>query len=287
MAEVEAELKQQQSERKYPDHPSPPPPPVESKEREEKHATDNSSGVVSNPATAHQQPREQKRQSPPHRNKFGPQSVQTGFKNAMSAYQFAGNDYTDLNLYLSNASRVYKSMLLRELHIQRGIKFTISVQVEIDKHNLEQQKPKLFSRMYQIINKHQLDEVMKMACDKIIDKLTKWTNEGSGWTLQNIVRSYLNIFAYQPIGGSSYIELPKHIKNKRAVINVHNNDNQCFKWSVLAMLHPPTRDASRVTKYQPYARELNFTGISFPVSLQDIPKFETLNEYFRQCLFVE
>ena len=39
-------------------------------------------------------------------------------------------------------------------------------------------------------------------------------------------------------GGSSYIELPSEIKNKKACVNVQNkNDNECFKFSILAALH--------------------------------------------------
>jgi len=33
--------------------------------------------------------------------------------------------------------------------------------------------------------------------------------------------------------GSSYIELPKNILNKKAVINIKNEDNYCFLYSVL------------------------------------------------------
>jgi hypothetical protein len=34
----------------------------------------------------------------------------------------------------------------------------------------------------------------------------------------------ISIVEYKPLNGSSYIELPKWIQNKKAVINVKNND---------------------------------------------------------------
>ena len=48
-----------------------------------------------------------------------------------------------------------------------------------------------------------------------------------------------------------------------AVVNVQNKDNQCFKWAVL---------------YKKLENELDFTGKSFPVNLDDISKFEKQND---------
>lgn len=79
---------------------------------------------------------------------------------------------------------------------------------------------------------------------------------------------------YQPIGGTSYIELPKDVYDAKAVINVEIQDQECFKWSILAALHPASKDAQRVTKYQEYKEELNFEGINFPVTVDQISKFE-------------
>ena len=62
-----------------------------------------------------------------------------------------------------------------------------------------------------------------------------------------------------------------------AVVNVQNKDNQCFKWAVLSALHPLAKHANRVFHYKKFEHELDFTGISFPVKLDDIPKFEKQN----------
>ena len=45
--------------------------------------------------------------------------------------------------------------------------------------------------------------------------------------------------------------MPKAIKNKRAVINMENEDNQCFKWAVTRALNKPGEDnknPGRITK---------------------------------------
>ena len=77
--------------------------------------------------------------------------------------------------------------------------------------------------------------------------------------------------------GSSYTRLPKEILIKKACINVQNEDNHCFKWSILAAQHPQKNHSERVSVYTKFESELNFDGIEFPVTLKQISKFEKQN----------
>ena len=51
----------------------------------------------------------------------------------------------------------------------------------------------------------------------------------------------------------------------------------CFKWAVLSALHPAQINTERVSNYEEFQDELDFTNISFPVSIDDISKFERIN----------
>ena len=80
--------------------------------------------------------------------------------------------------------------------------------------------------------------------------------------------------------GVGYIDLPKEIKTKKAVINVQNKDNRCFEYAILSAQHNEEVDqkhTNRPSKYKEHLNKLNFTGIEFPVSLKDIDKFEKQN----------
>ena len=59
----------------------------------------------------------------------------------------------------------------------------------------------------------------------------------SGFTLDKIMHLYINFHRLALTRGGSYIELPKWIKSKKAVINPQNKDEECFKWAVIAALH--------------------------------------------------
>ena len=100
---------------------------------------------------------------------------------------------------------------------------------------------------------------------------------GSGWILDRVQNIYLNTSVYEPIRGKSYIETPKAIAGKHAIVNIQNKDDMCFKWAVLSDLHPVNQDAESRKNYEEFQYELVFTDISFPVNPDDIIKFERLN----------
>jgi len=110
-------------------------------------------------------------------------------------------------------------------------------------------------------------------------RLEKFTKDGSGWKLKRCELLDLKIAPYQPFRGRSYIKTPAYIP-PRTVINVKNQDNRCFERAILSALYPVdsnNHNPGRTTNYQTHLGELNFTGISFPVKVTDIPKFEHQN----------
>ena len=88
---------------------------------------------------------------------------------------------------------------------------------------------------------------------------------------------FVGVVQYDPLRASTYLPLPKVIKDKKACINIKNDDQKCFLWSVLASLHPQSENVERVTKYRSYENELNMDGIEYPVKVVDITKFENFN----------
>ena len=122
--------------------------------------------------------------------------------------------------------------------------------------------------------------VQKLADDRnqIMKKLENFTNEGSGWRLKRCELLDLHIAQYQPFRGRSYIKTPAYIP-PRTAINVKNQDNRCFEWAILSALYPVAhgQHPDRPDSYHTHRGELNFTGVSFPMKVSDVTKFERQN----------
>ena len=107
----------------------------------------------------------------------------------------------------------------------------------------------------------------------------EFQSQGSGWSLDHVINLRLYTIAYQPLRGSSYIDLPQKIKNSRSVLNIVNNDDKCILWCILAHKHPVDRSQhpQRVAKYRDFEHELNMAGVSYPTPLSDIKRIEDQN----------
>jgi len=77
-------------------------------------------------------------------------------------------------------------------------------------------------------------DVSAMFDEDFVSEEDRYIKKGSGFTLSSIDGLLLGIYEHTPIGGSSYIPLPENIMRKKAVINPRNNDDDCFKWAILA-----------------------------------------------------
>ena len=85
------------------------------------------------------------------------------------------------------------------------------------------------------------------------------------------------MFKYHDIRASSYCKLLKSFSNSKSIVNIQNNDNYCFIWSILAHKYKVDNHRERVSYYENHFHELNQGDFQFPMKIKDIPTFEGLN----------
>ena len=103
-----------------------------------------------------------------------------------------------------------------------------------------------------------------------------WSEKGSGWAVDEILEAFINVARYTPLRGGTYIELPRLLKNKKAIINVKNRDNMCLRWALRAHLFPANKNGDRPSSY-PTNDGLNFEHIDFPTPVSQIDRLERQN----------
>ena len=124
----------------------------------------------------------------------------------------------------------------------------------------------------------ELGDTYEKMKDKMLESLAKYQKEGSGWQLYSIKGLDISVVKFNPLDGSGYSKLPKPILDKKAVINMKNNDDQCFKWAVTRALNPVDDHAYRVTELlKKQSEKYNWDGITFPTKVKDIPIWEKKN----------
>ena len=77
----------------------------------------------------------------------------------------------------------------------------------------------------------------------------------------------------------SYIDSPKWLKNKKAIINPENNDDNCFQYaSTVSLYHQNIgKNPQRISKTKPFIDQYNWNEIDFPSHSKDLKKLEQSN----------
>lgn len=90
---------------------------------------------------------------------------------------------------------------------------------------------------------------------------------------------HINVILYKPLEGSSYIQLPAELRNSnRGLVNIKNEDNECFRWCHIRCLNPQEKNPQRIIKSdREVLLQLDYDSIEFPVSVKDHSKLEWRN----------
>ena len=123
-----------------------------------------------------------------------------------------------------------------------------------------------------------LNNLYQKMTDKILEGIAKYNKGGSNFIFKQILSLEIHTVQYEPLGGSSYIPLPKALADKNAIINLKNTDNKCFMWTVTRGLHSTKDHPERIdTKLIKSTENFNWDGLTFPLPLNQIDKFERQN----------
>ena len=152
-----------------------------------------------------------------------------------------------------------------------------TVQQNVGVVGLEEGKSYFTSGTYNNIKSTDLDKLIKICIDGIEGGIENYQETGSAWYFKEVEKLEIHTVEYNPIKGSSYIPLPDWISNKKAIVNIKNKDEKCFLWCILRYLHPKEGDKEILSDLKKYEFSLNTEGITFPMKLKDITKFEKLN----------
>ena len=69
-----------------------------------------------------------------------------------------------------------------------------------------------------------------------LNKIEEYRRNGSDWQLWNLVSLDIGAVRYDPVNGSSWLELPESIAATQACVNVQNDDQKCLVWAIRSAL---------------------------------------------------
>jgi len=211
-------------------------------------------------------------------------------------------DEKDISMFFTENRLRFTQILDSEISRTGGVKFNLVIDAVLRKPtplNTEVEiRPTFRSVARECIDAADLPDLLQIVEEEISGKIDRFTHEGSGWHFCKILRASVDVAHYEPLIGHRYIELPDNIKNKKATVNIKNDDNLCFAYAIIAhFAHSinSTKKLNDCDRYKafynhsectatipPSSKDLgvlciDFGGLTFPLSMHNITTFENRN----------
>ena len=181
----------------------------------------------------------------------------------------------DINNLVKEMSRIY-SRLINQPNFKYQVSFIAMFDKE-DEYGFEIEHEEMFINL-KINEILTANDILLINIESQVDTaLQNQEMKGSGWRFHKLKLMTIHFYKTNGLNGGSYVKLP--IRSS-AILNIKNNDNYCFIWSILAQFHPAPHHSDRVSNYEPYFNELNIEGLDFENGFRckDIKRFEQLND---------
>ena len=203
-------------------------------------------------------------------------------KGYTKSYEINIRNNKDPLAQMQNTRKAIEHRVIALLNEMKGLKYVETLKVTFNKMSdgeIVIKNGYFNSKVQTIINHTEINEALQMSKQNILNQISQWISEGSGWTIQSVDSHYLNIVKYKPMKGSSYIQLPSELRNcAKGLINIKNEDNECFRWCHIRHFNPQDKNPQRIKKTdKQYVEKLDYSNIEFPVNVKHYNKIEKQN----------
>ena len=221
---------------------------------------------------------------------FKPIELEQAFRGAHRSYKINGRPKIDVDTFFNRIGKRLIELIERELKTRTSARIQMTAWIRFIRDDEEGQE-----RIELAFNSLMTSVYRGCKTDKIVDGMIanmKFQIENpallnSRFVFDEFLYLDVNFHQLNLTRGSSYLPLPGWLARKKSIVNPNNDDEECFKWSVIAAEKVGMKDPQRVSNLRTFTDNYDWSGLEFPVSIKDIEKFETRNNISVNVLAVE
>ena len=125
-------------------------------------------------------------------------------------------------------------------------------------------------------NDFQIDQVLDPLREKVQLRNANFLRNASPFVLDNVESAVVHVARYAHTQGGTFRELPQFLALKHCIVNVKNEDNRCFGYSIIASRVPQnkSRHRNRPADYNQYFKTMGLDKVHYPVEANQVPALE-------------
>ena len=229
---------------------------------------------------------------------FKPIELQQAFGGAYRSYRINGRPKIDVDTFFNRIGKRLIELIERELKTRTSARIQTTAWIKFvsdgpprgpgEAHDEEVRNEVAFnSLMTSVYRGSETDQIVDGMIDNMKFQIENPALLNSRFVFNEFLYLDINFHQLNLTRGSSYLPLPDWLVRKKVIVNPHNNDEECFKRSVIAAEKVGMKDPQRVSNLRKFKDNYDWSGLEFPVSIKDIGKFETNNNILVNVLAVE
>ena len=231
---------------------------------------------------------------------FKPIELEQAFGGAYRSYRINGRTKIDVDTFFNRIRKELIELIKRELKTQTSARIQMTGWIRFvrdgsprgpgkahDQEGQERVELAFNSLMTSVYRGSDMDQIVDGMIANMKFQIENPALLNSRFVFNEFLYLDINFHQLNLTRGSSYLPLPDWLARKNAIVNPHNNDDECFKWSVTAAEKVGMKDPQRVPNLRKFMDNYDWSGLEFPVSIKDIGKFENRNKISVNVLAVE
>ena len=163
---------------------------------------------------------------------WGPRLLEGAFSDAYRRYRIDGIPSMDPDTFL-NRIRKFLIDLLKKESRTGAVRSQTTTWVRFRKDR-ELVELAFNSRMTNVYNLSDLDEIVNEMIAHMKGQIENSALLNSRFVFDEVLFTNVDFHQLNLTRGSSYLPLPNWLAHKKAIINPKNEDQECFKWAVIA-----------------------------------------------------
>ena len=221
---------------------------------------------------------------------FKPIELEQAFAGAYRSYRIDERPKIDVDKYFNRKRKRLIELIERELKTRTSARIQTTAWIRFvrdDEEGQERVELAFNSLMTSVYRGSETDQIVDGMIANMKFQIENRALLNSRFVFDEFPYLDVNFHQLNLTRGSSYLPLPDLLVRKKTIVNPHNDDEECFKWSVIAAEKVGKKDPQRVSNLRKLTDNYDWSGLEFPVSIKGIGKFENRNNISVNVLAVE
>ena len=169
---------------------------------------------------------------------FKPIELEQAFGGAYRSYRINGRPKIDVDTFFNRIWKRLTELIEQELKTRTSARIQMTAWISFirnDKEGQERVELAFNSLMTSVYRGSETDQIVDRMIANVKFQIENPVLLNSRFVFDEFLYLDVNFHQLNLMSGSSYLPLPDWLVRKKAIPNPHNNNEECFKWSVIAV----------------------------------------------------